>query len=291
MYRTVQVRVREAGRIHYFKVGDVALEIGDHCIVESDRGSEYGEVVSESEMILDAENQGEVKNVVRKATKEDEVKIEKNKQEAKTAFQKCLERIESHKLPMKLIYVEYSFDMHKLIFYFSAEGRIDFRELVRDLAAIFKARIELRQIGVRDEAKILGGVGCCGRALCCASFLRDFVPVNIKMAKNQRLPLNPDKISGVCGRLLCCLKYEDELYRKCIKNMPREGTKVTTKDGEGIVRDLNILKQEVLVDLGEGRYANVPVSAIKVKFQKKRFGDRHKKGDKKDKGNKGGRNE
>lgn len=265
MHRVVQVRVREAGRIHYFKIGEVSLEIGAYCIVESDRGLEYGEVVSEPEMILDAEPQEELRSVVRKANKEDEEKINKNKEEAKKAFDICVQKIEAHKLPMKLIYVEYSFDMHKLIFYFSAEGRIDFRELVKDLAAVFKARIELRQIGVRDEAKILGGIGCCGRPLCCATFLRDFVPVNVKMAKTQRLPLNPDKISGVCGRLLCCLKYEDDVYRKLSKDIPIEGTKVITEHGEGVVKDMNILKQMVVVDLGEDRIVIVPIKAIKIK--------------------------
>jgi cell fate regulator YaaT (PSP1 superfamily) len=265
MYRVVQVRVREAGKIHYFMKGDVSLEIGDHCIVEADRGLEYGEVISESELILDADTQEEpIRNVLRKATPEDEEKISKNKEEAKKAFDICFEKINTHKLPMKLIYVEYSFDMHKLVFYFSAEGRVDFRELVKDLASVFKARIELRQIGVRDEAKILGGTGCCGRPLCCATFLRDFVPVNIKMAKTQRLPLNPDKISGVCGRLLCCLKYEDETYRKCLKDIPVEGTKVVTEHGEGVVKDMNILKQTVLVDLGEDRVVNVSIKNIKI---------------------------
>lgn len=264
MYRVVQVRIREAGRIHYFKVGEVSLEIGDHCIVESDRGLDYGEVVSESELILEAETQETLRNVVREANKEDEEKINKNKEEAKKAFGVCLEKIEVHKLPMKLIYVEYSFDQHKLVFYFSAEGRIDFRELVKDLAAIFKARIELRQIGVRDEAKILGGIGCCGRPLCCATFLRDFVPVNIKMAKNQGLPLNPDKISGVCGRLLCCLKYEDDVYMKCMKDIPPEGTKVVTEHGEGVVKDMDILKQTVKVDLGEDRIVTVSVKGLKI---------------------------
>ncbi len=273
MYRVVQVRIREAGRIHYFKTGDVSLEAGDHCIVETDRGCDYGEVVSEPEMVLDAEPERTLKKVLRRASGGDEEQISRNKEEAKKASDKCIEKIAAHNLVMKLIYVEYSFDRHKLIFYFSAEGRIDFRELVKDLAAVFKARIELRQIGVRDEAKILGGIGCCGRPLCCASFLREFVPVNIKMAKNQRLPLNPDKISGVCGRLLCCLKYENETYKKYKKGMPVEGSKVTTKQGEGVVKDINILKQTVVVDLGEGRTVNLPVKELigesKKNFRKK----------------------
>lgn len=263
MHRVVQVRIRDAGRIHYFKIGDVSLQTGDYCILETERGLDYGEVVSEAETILDTDTQEVLRSVIRKATKEDEEQINRNKEEAKKAFGTCVEKIEAHKLPMKLIYVEYSFDLHKLIFYFSAEGRIDFRELVKDLAAVFKARIELRQIGVRDEAKILGGLGCCGRQLCCATFLRDFVPVNVKMAKNQKLPLNPDKISGVCGRLLCCLKYEDDVYRKCARDIPPEGSKVMTEHGEGIVKDVNILKQTVLVDLGEDRIVSVPVKELK----------------------------
>lgn len=264
MYKVVQIRIRDAGRIHYFKIGGLSLEVGDRCIVETERGLEYGEVVSEPEMILDADKEEQLRNVLRKTTPGDEEKINKNKEEAGKAFDICVEKIAAHKLPMKLIYVEYSFDQHKLVFYFSAEGRIDFRELVKDLAAIFKARIELRQIGVRDEAKILGGLGCCGRSLCCATFLRDFVPVNIKMAKTQGLPLNPDKISGVCGRLLCCLKYEDDVYRKCARDMPAEGTKVITEHGEGTVKGINILKQTVVVDLGEGRIVTVPLKGIKI---------------------------
>lgn len=265
MFKVVQVRIREAGRIHYFKLGNTKVNIGDYCIVETDRGQEYGEVVSESETILDAEPEKPLNNIIRKAVGQDIERINKNKQEAKKGYGTCIEKIEAHKLPMKLVYVEYSFDKHKLIFYFTAEGRIDFRELVKDLASIFKARIELRQIGVRDEAKILGGVGCCGRGLCCATFLKDFEPVNIKMAKTQQLPLNPDKISGVCGRLLCCLKYENYVYEKYLKNIPPEGTRVITKHGEGYVKNVNVLKQTVLIDLGENREVTVPVKELKVK--------------------------
>lgn len=265
MYKVVQVRIREAGRIHYFKLGNMSIEIGCCCILETDRGQEYGEVVSEPETILDAEFEKPLQNVIRKATAEDQERIAKNKEESKKAFGVCSEKIEAHKLPMKLVYVEYSFDKHKLIFYFTADGRIDFRELVKELAGIFKARIELRQIGVRDEAKILGGIGCCGRVLCCAIFLKDFEPVNIKMAKTQQLPLNPDKISGVCGRLLCCLKYEYSTYKKYAKDMPQAGTRVITKQGEGLVKGVNVLKQTVVVDLGENREVTVPVKELKVK--------------------------
>lgn len=266
MDRIVQIRLREAGRIQRFKVAEeIKLRIGDCCIIETNRGQEYGEVLSDPEAILDAEPKEEIKKVMRKATLQDKERIKKNKQEAKKAYSTCLEKIEVHKLPMKLVYVEYSFDKNKLIFYFTADGRIDFRELVKDLASIFKARIELRQIGVRDEAKILGGIGCCGRSLCCAKFLKDFEPVNIKMAKIQQLPLNPDKISGVCGRLLCCLKYEYPVYRKYAKEVPIEGTRVKTSHGDGWVKSINILKQEILVDLGEHREVKVSIKDVQIK--------------------------
>lgn len=269
MHRVVQVRLREAGRVNYFKPGEVVLRTGNHCIVETDRGLEYGEVLSGPETILDNQVEGPLRKVIRKATAQDAETIARNKQDARKAGISCVERITAHKLPMKLVYVEYSFDRHRLIFYFTAEGRVDFRELVKDLAGVFKVRIELRQIGVRDEAKILGGIGCCGRPLCCATFLKDFEPVNVKMAKTQRLPLNPEKISGVCGRLLCCLKYENDTYRKYLKDMPQEGTTVITPHGEGIVKDINILKQTVLVDLDENREAVVSIMDLKTTGDKK----------------------
>lgn len=270
MHRVIQVRLREAGRIHYYKLGDLQLEVGDCCIVATERGLEYGQVVSEPEMIVDTQVEGPLRNVTRKANSSDEETIARNKKDADKAGVTCGERISSHKLLMKLVYVEYSFDRHRLIFYFTADGRIDFRGLVKDLASLFKVRIELRQIGVRDEAKILGGVGCCGRTLCCTAFLKDFEPVNVKMAKIQRLPLNPEKISGVCGRLLCCLKYENDTYRKCLKEIPSEGTSVITPHGEGIVKGFNILRQTIVVDLGENRQAVVPVCEVQVKNEKKR---------------------
>ncbi len=263
MHRVVQVRLREAGRVNYFKLGEVSLRIGEHCIVETDRGLEYGEVLRAAQTILDNQLEGPLRKLVRKATAQDEETIVRNRQDARKAGTSCVERITAHKLPMKLVYVEYSFDRHRLVFYFTAEGRVDFRELVKDLAGLFKVRIELRQIGVRDEAKILGGVGCCGRSLCCATFLKDFEPVNVKMAKTQRLPLNPEKISGVCGRLLCCLKYENDTYKKYLKKLPQEGSTVSTPHGEGIVKDVNILKQTVLVNLDENRQAVVPINDIK----------------------------
>lgn len=265
MINVVQVRKREAGRVQSFKLGDIILDVGDYCVFETDRGNEYGQVVGEPVKIMGDDAEVPKKSIVRKVNTADEEVISRNKRDAKRAAQTCMERIESHKLQMKLVYVEYSFDRHKMIFYFTAEGRIDFRELVKDLAGLFKVRIELRQIGVRDEAKILGGVGCCGRELCCAKFLKDFEPVNIKMAKLQRLPLNPDKISGVCGRLLCCLKYEYDTYKKYLKKLPHEGTVVITEHGEGFIKDLNILKSTVLVDLGENREILLPIDKIKIK--------------------------
>lgn len=262
MYRVVQIRIGEGGKIYHFNARDLELSVGDLCIVEGDRGLEYGEVVSLPESVLDAEIEGEMKDVIRKVTPADLKAIENNKKEARKAYKTCLQRIETHKLPMKLVFVEYSFDKHKLIFYFTADGRVDFRELVKDLAGIFRVRIELRQIGVRDEAKLLGGIGPCGRPLCCATFLKDFEPVNIKMAKLQKLPVNPEKISGLCGRLMCCLKFENELYKKYAAQMPSEGSKVTTKYGEGYVKDLNYIKQLVTVDLGDGREVTVPVNEL-----------------------------
>lgn len=264
MQRVVQIRIREAGKVEPFKLNDLKLGIGDYCIIETDRGLEYGQVASEPQMISEEKLEEPLKGILRKATQQDFEQISRNREEARKAAGICTEKIEAHKLEMKLVFVEYSFDKHKLIFYFTADGRVDFRELVKDLASIFKARIELRQIGVRDEAKILGGIGCCGRKLCCATFLKDFEPVNIKMAKIQQLPLNPDKISGVCGRLLCCLKYEYEAYKKYEKEVPLEGSRVITEYGEGLVKSVNMLKQTVVVDLGESRMVTVPAKGLKI---------------------------
>jgi len=211
--RVVGVRFKKAGKIYYFDPGEVALAAGDHVIVETVRGMEYGEVVVGPKEVPEEGLVLPLKKVIRKATAEDALQVEENKRKAERAFDICLEKIASHGLPMKLIDVEYTFDGSKIIFYFTAEGRVDFRELVKDLASVFKTRIELRQIGVRDEAKMLGGLGPCGRPLCCATFLGDFEPVSIKMAKQQSLSLNPTKISGICGRLMCCLKFESEYYR------------------------------------------------------------------------------
>lgn len=208
----IGVRFKEAGKIYYFDPGDLEITTADHVIVETARGIEYGAVVVAPKEVEDDEVVLPLKKVIRVATPDDDEKIIANQMQEREAFQICLEKIEQHKLPMKLIDVEYTFDNSKIIFFFTADGRVDFRELVKDLAMIFRTRIELRQIGVRDEAKMLGGIGFCGRPLCCHTFLGDFAPVSIKMAKEQNLSLNPSKISGICGRLLCCLKYENDVY-------------------------------------------------------------------------------
>ncbi|MGC7871645.1 PSP1 domain-containing protein [Desulfosporosinus sp. SYSU MS00001] len=219
MIEVVGVRFKNAGKIYYFSPGDLKLEASDRVIVETARGIEFGELVIPPRMVADEEVVLPLKQVIRKATSADEQFVEQNRIKEKDAFQICLKKISEHQLPMKLVDVEYTFDGNKIIFSFTAEGRVDFRELVKDLAAIFRTRIELRQIGVRDEAKMLGGVGSCGRILCCTSFLGDFEPVSIRMAKDQKLSLNPTKISGICGRLMCCLKYENGCYKPDDKEM------------------------------------------------------------------------
>lgn len=217
MVKVVGVRFKKAGKIYYFTPGDLDIEEGDAVIVETARGVEYGDIVLGPKYVDESEIVQPLKEVIRKAKSEDLVVVEENARKEKDAFEICLEKIANHELPMKLIDVEYTFDRKKVIFYYTAPGRVDFRELVKDLASVFRTRIELRQIGVRDEAKMIGGLGPCGRALCCATFLGDFAPVSIKMAKKQNLSLNPSKISGVCGRLMCCLRYEYEVYEEgCI---------------------------------------------------------------------------
>ncbi|MBU0758818.1 MAG: stage 0 sporulation family protein [Candidatus Omnitrophica bacterium] len=253
MREAIKVRMRETGNALYFERGDTYPKIGDYVIVEVERGHDYGQVTGGPEMILEADLDKPLKNVIRIATKEDIARINENKKRIKSAFQTCARKIQERKLDMNLIDAEYSFDRSKLIFYFTSEGRIDFRELVKDLAHIFKVRIEMRQIGVRDEARMLGGFGHCGRPLCCASFLKNFEPVTIRMAKEQNLPLNPSKISGCCGRLMCCLGYEFQNYKKYLKGLPREGDKIKTKEGKGKVISVNALKRKVLVELEEGK--------------------------------------
>ena len=248
MVKVIGVRFRRAGKIYYFDPLDFEIKQGDNVIVETARGIEYGAVVLGPREVEEDTIVQPLKTVIRPATLEDDEIERNNKEKEKEAFQICLEKIQKHSLDMKLIDCEYTFDNNKVLFYFTADGRIDFRELVKDLAAVFKTRIELRQIGVRDETKILGGIGVCGRALCCHSYLTDFVPVSIKMAKEQNLSLNPTKISGVCGRLMCCLKNEEEAYEELNSKLPNVGDFVTTKDGlKGEVQSTSVLKQLVKV--------------------------------------------
>lgn len=245
MSSVIGVRFSEVGKIYYFDPGDLEIESGDKVVVETARGVEFGEVVLSPREMTEKEIGRPLKKVVRKADEKDFRKLEKNRKKEKEAFDICMEKIAKHKMQMKLIDVEYTFDGSKIIFYFTAEGRVDFRELVKDLASIFKTRIELRQIGVRDEAKKVGGLGPCGRPCCCSAFLGDFQPVSIKMAKEQSLSLSPTKISGLCGRLMCCLNYEQEHYHQMRKKLPRVGTMVTTCDGEACVVDTNALTEKV----------------------------------------------
>ncbi|NLG88404.1 MAG: stage 0 sporulation family protein [Clostridiaceae bacterium] len=245
----VGVRFRNAGKIYYFDPVDIELEQGDKVIVETARGIECGEVVCPVREVDESEVVAPLKKVMRKATEEDLKQVEENKKKAAEAYNICLEKIEKHNLEMKLIDVEYTFDNNKILFYFTADGRVDFRELVKDLASVFRTRIELRQIGVRDEAKMMGGLGICGRQLCCCTHLTEFHPVSIKMAKEQSLSLNPTKISGICGRLMCCLKYEQEAYEDLIKRVPKVGALVQTPDGSGTVMYVNLLEEKVKVKL------------------------------------------
>ena len=249
MTKVIGVRFRQAGKIYFFAPGKYEdIETGQHVIVETARGVEYGHVVLGIREVEDKKVIQPLKAVIRIATPEDDEREARNRRKEKEAFQICLEKIHKHELEMKLIDAEYTFDNNKVLFYFTADGRIDFRELVKDLASVFKTRIELRQIGVRDETKIVGGIGICGRPLCCASYLSEFIPVSIKMAKEQNLSLNPTKISGVCGRLMCCLKYEEDTYEELNGRLPNIGDYVTTDDGlKGEVHSVSILRQLVKV--------------------------------------------
>jgi cell fate regulator YaaT (PSP1 superfamily) len=249
MQTVVGVRFKKAGKIYYFDPNNIPLEIGKHVIVETARGLEYGEVVVGPKEVPEEDIVPPLKPVIREATEEDMQKVEQNRIREKEAFEICLKKIENHQLPMKLVNVEYTFDNNKIIFYFTADGRVDFRELVKDLAAVFRTRIELRQIGVRDEAKMVGGLGPCGRVMCCGSFLGEFEPVSIKMAKEQNLSLNPTKISGICGRLMCCLKYEQDFYEEAKKKMPKVNKEVITPKGIGTVMSCNVLCQKVKVKI------------------------------------------
>lgn len=247
MAEIIGVRFKSVGKIYYFSPAKNKLDVGEKVIVETSRGVECGEVVLANREISEEELTAPLKDIIRIATKKDLDKIEQNKKNEAEAFKICEEKIAKHGLNMKLIDVECTFDNNKLLFYFTSENRVDFRELVKDLASVFRTRIELRQIGVRDEAKMLGGLGICGRPFCCKSFLGDFQPVSIKMAKDQSLSLNPTKISGTCGRLMCCLKYEQDGYEELIKGLPKMGAVVETPDGKGNVVDINILTGKMRV--------------------------------------------
>lgn len=276
MTKVIGVRFRQAGKIYFFAPGRFTdIQAGQHVIVETARGVEYGSVVLGIREVDDGKVIQPLKAVIRIATPEDDERELRNREKEKEAFNICLEKIAKHNLDMKLIQAEYTFDNNKVLFYFTADGRIDFRELVKDLAAVFKTRIELRQIGVRDEAKLRGGIGVCGRPLCCATFLPDFNPVSIKMAKEQNLSLNPTKISGVCGRLMCCLKNEQETYEELNSHLPNVGDYVTTPEKlKGEVYSLNVLRQLVKVvvtlDNEEKEIREYPVEELKFK-PKRRF--------------------
>ncbi|MCI9378540.1 MAG: stage 0 sporulation family protein [Eubacterium sp.] len=275
MTKIVGVRFRNTGKIYYFDPARYKIETGDHVIVETARGVEMGTVVLGPRSVEDEEVVKPLKAVIRVATENDERIAEKNRQKEQEAFQICLDKIARHKLEMKLVEAEYTFDNNKLLFYFTADGRIDFRELVKDLAAVFRTRIELRQIGVRDETKILGGVGICGRSLCCHTFLTEFVPVSIKMAKEQNLSLNPAKISGVCGRLMCCLKNEQETYEYLNSRLPGVGDNVTTPEGlKAVVQSVNVLRQivKVIVEIDDEKEAR-EYKVKELKFRPRRRKD------------------
>lgn len=273
MTEVIGVRFRTAGKIYYFSPGKLHIKRGENVIVETTRGVEFGTVVMEPKNIEEMEITQPLKSVIRVATEEDQKVEAKNKEKEKEAFQICLEKIRKHGLEMKLIDAEYTFDNNKVLFYFTADGRIDFRELVKDLAAVFRTRIELRQIGVRDETKIRGGIGICGRPLCCHTYLSEFAPVSIKMAKEQNLSLNPSKISGVCGRLMCCLTNEEETYEELNSQLPSVGDMVTTPEGlTGNVHSLSVLRKlvKVIVNLENDEKEIREYKADELKFKPRR---------------------
>ena len=274
MAKVVGVRFRNVGKIYYFNPKNYKVKPGDHVIVETARGVEYGKVVLAPKDVLDDQVVHPLKEVLRVATKDDDEREKYNRKRERDAFKICQKKIREHGLEMKLIDAEYTFDNNKVLFYFTADGRIDFRQLVKDLASIFKTRIELRQIGVRDETKILGGIGICGRCLCCHTYLSEFAPVSIRMAKEQNLSLNQTKISGVCGRLMCCLKNEQETYEELNRRLPGIGDTVTTPDGiQGNVQSVNVLRQlvKVVVEIGdEKEIQEFPVGELKFRSRKKK---------------------
>lgn len=273
MTKVVGVKFRDIGKSYYFDPGNLEIKKGEHVIVETARGQEYGFVSFEPREIDDEKITVPLKSVIRIATKKDTEHVNENKKKEESAFKTCLEKIAKRKLDMKLIDVEIAFDNSRILFYFTADGRVDFRELVKDLAAAFKTRIELRQIGVRDETKLMGGIGICGRPLCCHTYLADFAPVSIKMAKEQNLSLNPSKISGNCGRLMCCLRNEQETYEYLNSRLPSRGERVETMDGfTGEVSDVNVLRQLVKVIIEEGgekELREYSVSELKFKRRKR----------------------
>jgi len=262
MEKMILVRLRDSGQTYFYKSVDLDVKEGTYVIVEHDRGLDYGQIIFPKDAILGTESKEPLKKILRMATQTDLKQIEENRLKAKEAFTSCIKKIDEHKLEMKLVRAEYSFDRTKIIFYFTAPDRIDFRNLVKDLAKIFKARIELRQIGVRDEAKLIGGFGPCGRELCCARFLKDFEPVTIKMAKEEGLHLNPPKISGLCGRLMCCLYFEYEVYKTLSKGLPREGERIHIPEGKGKVLSVNVFKRTATIELEDGRQIQVNYKPI-----------------------------
>ena len=289
MTKVVGIRFRNVGKIYYFNPKNYRMKIGDHVIVETARGVEFGRVVLGPKEVEEQEVVHPLKEVLRVATQADEEKEKQNRLKEKDAFKICQKKIREHGLEMKLIDAEYTFDNNKVLFYFTADGRIDFRHLVKDLAAIFKTRIELRQIGVRDETKILGGVGICGRPLCCHTYLSEFAPVSIKMAKEQNLSLNPTKISGVCGRLMCCLKNEEDTYEYLNSRLPDMGETVTLPNGEkGEVHSVNVLRQtvKVLIEVDDGKeMSEYPVDELKFKPKKRKNNNKENDRDAKDRKN------
>ena len=276
MTKVIGVRFRQAGKIYFFSPGKLHVKQGDKVIVETARGVEIGSVVTGPKEVKDEEITQPLKSVIRVATEEDKRNEEKNREKEKEAYDVCLEKIRKHELDMKLINAEYTFDGNKVLFYFTADGRIDFRELVKDLAAVFRTRIELRQIGVRDETKIRGGIGVCGRPLCCHTYLSDFAPVSIKMAKEQNLSLNPTKISGVCGRLMCCLTNEEETYEELNSHLPAIGDTVTTIEGlKGEVQSVSVLRQlvKVVVSLDDDEKEIREYKAKELRFKPRKKKD------------------
>ena len=278
MKKVIGVRFRTAGKVYYFDPLSLDIKKGSHVIVETARGIEYGTVVGDIMEVEEEKVVAPLKPVLRMATAKDDEQEKKNKEKEKDAFRICLEKIKKHGLEMKLIDAEYTFDNNKVLFYFTADGRVDFRELVKDLASVFKTRIELRQIGVRDETKIRGGIGICGRPLCCHTHQSDFIPVSIKMAKEQNLSLNPTKISGVCGRLMCCLKHEEDTYEEINKRLPNTGDYVTTPDGlKGEVHSVNVLRElvKVIVEVNDEKEIQ-EFKASELRFKKRFKKDRDK---------------